>query len=130
MQGIQEEVEGIGKSARGDLKKSGSKAIADGKKSASAAAKKGTAAATAGSNPARSTALGKTTSKAKEAGANGARVKSDATASSMESPLGHFRPPRKPTHWPMSRFSTSTLRFRPRRTAPRRWQTERPVRMP
>ncbi|MDF2761399.1 MAG: twin-arginine translocation protein TatA/E family subunit [Thermomicrobiales bacterium] len=76
MQGIQEEVEGIGKSARGDLKKSGSKAIADGKKSASAAAKKGTAAATAGSNPARSSALGKTSSKAKEAGANGARVKS------------------------------------------------------
>ena len=33
MQGIQEEVEGIGKSARGDLKKSGTKAIADGKKS-------------------------------------------------------------------------------------------------
>ena len=32
LQGIQEEVEGVGKSARGDLKKSGAKAIADGKK--------------------------------------------------------------------------------------------------
>src|SRR5215218_10323533 len=53
MQGIQEEVEGIGKSARGDLKKSGTKAIADGKKSSALAGKKGTATA---SNAARSTA--------------------------------------------------------------------------
>ena len=41
MQGIQEEVEGVGKSARGDLKKSGTKAIGAGQKTGSAAAKKG-----------------------------------------------------------------------------------------
>lgn len=75
IQGIQEEVEGIGKSARGDLKKSGAKAIGDGKKSASLAARKGSAAATAAS-PARSTSLGKKTPTAREAGANGARTKS------------------------------------------------------
>ena len=86
LQGIQEEVEGVGKSARGDLKKSGAKAIADGKKSANLAGKKGTAAATA-SNPARSTSLSKTTPTANEAVANGARAKSgrggklDGTAS-------------------------------------------------
>jgi Tat protein translocase TatB subunit len=75
MQGIQEEVEGVGKSARGELKKSGSKAIADGKKSASLAAKKGTAAAATSSKPAQSTSLSKTTLTAKEAGANGARTR-------------------------------------------------------
>jgi Tat protein translocase TatB subunit len=72
MQGIQEEVEGVGKSARGDLKKSGAKAIGDGKKSAGVAAKKGAATA---SNPARSTSLSKSTRTAKEAGANGAGAK-------------------------------------------------------
>jgi Tat protein translocase TatB subunit len=75
MQGIQEEVEGVGKSARGDLKKSGAKAIGDGKKSAGVAAKKGTAAASTASNPARSTSLSKSTRTAKEAGANGAGSK-------------------------------------------------------
>jgi Tat protein translocase TatB subunit len=71
MQGIQEEVEGIGKSARGDLKKSSAKSIGDGKKSASLAAKKGSTAAAA----ARPTSLSKTTSTAQQAGANGARAK-------------------------------------------------------
>jgi Tat protein translocase TatB subunit len=72
MQGIQDEVEGVGKSARGDLKKSGTKAVGAGQKTASAAAKKGTATA---SNPARSTSLSKTTPTAQEAGANGTRSK-------------------------------------------------------
>jgi Tat protein translocase TatB subunit len=74
MQGIQEEVEGIGKSARGDLKKSGAKAIADGKKSSGLAAKKGTAAAATASNPARPSLSGKTSPMAKEVAANGARA--------------------------------------------------------
>jgi len=73
MQGIQEEVEGVGKSARGDLKKSGAKAIGDGKKSGSLAAKKGTAATATAANPARSMSVSKTTPTAKLAGANGAR---------------------------------------------------------
>src|SRR5215211_6703679 len=75
MQGIQEEVEGIGKSARGDLKKSGAKAIADGKKSSSLASSKGTAAATTASKPAQSTPLSKTTAKAKDVGSSGAQAK-------------------------------------------------------
>lgn len=75
MQGIQEEVEGVGKSARGDLKKSGTKAIGGGQKAGNVAAKRGTAAAATASNPARSTSLSKTTPTAKEAGANGARSK-------------------------------------------------------
>ena len=73
MQGIQDEVEGIGKSARGDLKKTGTKSIAAGKKPVGAAAKAGTAAGASGANPARpATALGKSTSTAKNAAANGA----------------------------------------------------------
>jgi Tat protein translocase TatB subunit len=72
MQGIQEEVEGVGKSARGDLKRSGTKAVGAGQKTGSAAAKKGTATA---ANSARSTSLSKTTPMAKEAGANGTRSK-------------------------------------------------------
>ena len=75
MQGIQEEVEGVGKSARGDLKKSGTKAIGGGQKAGSVAAKKGTAAAAAAPNPAKSSSLSKTTPTAKEVGANGARSK-------------------------------------------------------
>src|SRR5688572_3557883 len=62
MQGIQEEVEGVGKSARGDLKKSGTKAIADGTKSAGSAAKRGTVAAATRSNPTGTTSLTKSTS--------------------------------------------------------------------
>src|SRR5215217_999487 len=50
LQGIQDEVEGIGKSTRGDLKKSGAKAIAEGKKSSGLAAKKGTGAAASASS--------------------------------------------------------------------------------
>jgi hypothetical protein len=75
MQGIQEEVEGIGKSARGDLKKSGTKAIADGKKSSSLAGKKGTAAAATASNPTRSTSLSKSTATAKDVASNGGSAK-------------------------------------------------------
>jgi Tat protein translocase TatB subunit len=75
MQGIQEEVEGVGKSARGDLKKSGTKAIGGGQKAGSVAAKKGAAAAATASNSPQSTPLSKTTPTAKEAGANGARSK-------------------------------------------------------
>ncbi len=75
MQGIQEEVEGVGKSARGDLKKSGTKAIANGKKAPGATAKKGTATAATAANPARSPALSKATSTTSDASANGARVK-------------------------------------------------------
>jgi len=67
LQGIQQEVEGIGKSTRGDLKKSGAKAIGDGKK--------GTAAATTASNPARATPPSKTNSVAKDAAINGAVAK-------------------------------------------------------
>ena len=77
MQGIQEEVEGIGKSARGDLKKSGTKAIGGGQKAASVAAKRGTAAAATASDATRSTALSKTTPTAKEVGANGGRGKAE-----------------------------------------------------
>jgi len=76
LQGIQDEVEGIGKSTRGDLKKSGAKAIADGKKSPGPAAKKGTGAAASASGPARAASLSKTKLTVKEAGANGARAKS------------------------------------------------------
>jgi sec-independent protein translocase protein TatA len=75
LQGIQQEVEGIGKSTRGDLKKSGAKAIGDGKKSSSLTGKKGTANATTASNPARSTSPSKTESVAKDAAANGALAK-------------------------------------------------------
>jgi sec-independent protein translocase protein TatA len=73
MQGIQEEVEGIGKSARGDLKKSGTKAIADGKKSSGIAGKKGTGAVTA-SNPTGATSPSKSRSSTKHV-ANGAKAK-------------------------------------------------------
>jgi Tat protein translocase TatB subunit len=73
MQGIQEEVEGVGRSARGDLKKSGTKAIGGGQKAGSVAAKKGAAAAATASNSPQSTSLSKKTPTAKEAGANGAR---------------------------------------------------------
>ncbi len=70
MQGIQEEVEGVGKSARGELKKSGTKAIANGKKPSGATAKKGTA-----TNPARPSSLSKTSPTKSDAAANGARAK-------------------------------------------------------
>ena len=75
MQGIQEEVEGIGKSARGDLKKSGAKATGDGKKSSSLAGKKGTGAVATASNPVRSTSPSKTSPTSKGDVANGARAK-------------------------------------------------------
>ena len=65
MQGIQQDVEGIGKSTRGDLKKSGAKAVGDGKKSSGLTGKKGTAGAATASNPARSTSTSKTSSVAK-----------------------------------------------------------------
>jgi len=73
LQGIQEEVEGVGKSTRGDLKKSGAKAIGAGKKAGSVAAKKSATAAT-GSNATRSTSSSKTSPTAKELGANGAKA--------------------------------------------------------
>ena len=88
MQGIQDEVEGVGKSARGDLKKSGAKAIADGKKSASVAGKKGAAAAATATNPARSTSLSKTAATAKEASANGSRNKSARSGKLDGIPMG------------------------------------------
>jgi len=75
MQGIQEEVEGVGKSARGDLKKSGTKAIPSGKKGSGAAAKKGTAAAATAANPTRPASLSKTTPVMSDANVNGARGK-------------------------------------------------------
>ena len=75
MQGIQEEVEGVGKSARGELKKSGAKAIADGKKAPGASAKKGTATAATAANPARPTSLSKTSPTKSAVGPNGARAK-------------------------------------------------------
>jgi Tat protein translocase TatB subunit len=65
LQGIQQEVEGIGKSARGDLKKSGAKAIGDGKKTSTPAGKKGSATATA---PSKSSAT------ANKVAANGAQA--------------------------------------------------------
>src|SRR3954451_10601373 len=75
IQGIQQEVEGVGKSARGDLKKTSVKPIADGKKTAVATAKKGTAeAASLNSAPLPSPA--KTTATANEFGSNGAAEKS------------------------------------------------------
>ncbi len=75
MQGIQEEVEGVGKSARGDLKKSGTKSIASGKKASGATAKKGTATAATAANPARPTSLSRTIPAMSDANANGARAK-------------------------------------------------------
>src|SRR4051794_281081 len=75
LQGIQQEVEGIGKSTRGDLKKSGAKAIGDGKKSSALTGKKGTAAAATASNPVSSTAPSKTSSVAKDVAATGALAK-------------------------------------------------------
>src|SRR5215211_1368406 len=77
LQGIQEEVEGVSKSARGDLKKSGAKALGDGKKASVGTAKKGSSAAASVSNPTRSSSLSKATPRANEAGANGARAKSE-----------------------------------------------------
>ena len=74
MQGIQQEVEGIGKSARGDLKKSGTKAIGDGKKSSALAGKKATPAAATASTPARPTSLS-SSSTSKDSAANCARAK-------------------------------------------------------
>jgi Tat protein translocase TatB subunit len=74
LQGIQQEVEGIGKSTRGDLKKSGAKAIGDGKKSSDLTGKKGTAAAPT-SNSARATSPSKTSSVTKDVAANGALAK-------------------------------------------------------
>src|SRR5215210_7182605 len=73
LQGIQQEVEGVGKSTRGDLKKSGAKAIGDGKKAGSVATKKSATGAT-GLNATRSASSSKTTSTAKERGANGAQA--------------------------------------------------------
>ena len=69
MQGIQEEVEGVSKSARGELKKSSAKAIGDGKKASGSAGKKGTATA---ASPARSPSSSKTTPRKSGPGANGA----------------------------------------------------------
>jgi Tat protein translocase TatB subunit len=77
MQSIQNEVEGVGKSARGDLKKSGTKSIAAGKKAAGT--KAGDAAAT-GSNPATASSLSKTAMAAKGVGANGAKTKTASAA--------------------------------------------------
>src|SRR5215212_2182474 len=76
MQGIQQEVEGIGKSARGDLKKSATKAIGDGKKSSALAGKKGSPAAATASTPARPTSLSNSSSTSKDSAATGARAKS------------------------------------------------------
>ena len=75
MQGIQEEVEGVGKSARGELKKSGSRAIAEGKKGSGAAAKKGTATAATAANPARPLSSTKVTPTVGGPTANGAQAK-------------------------------------------------------
>jgi len=77
IQGIQEEVEGIGKSARGDLKKSEAKAVADGKKTTGLSGKKGMAAAATGSNPTRTTSPSKSGAVVKNVTANGARAKTD-----------------------------------------------------
>ena len=105
MQGIQEEVEGVGKSARGDLKKSGSKAIGGGQKTGSAAAKKGSATA---SHSARSSSLSKTTRTAREAGENGSRSKA-ARGNKLDGTATEAVPvATKSIHWPMSPSSTST----------------------
>jgi Tat protein translocase TatB subunit len=89
MQGIQEEVEGIGKSARGDLKKTSAKGLADGKKSPNLAAKKGGAATTSASNPARPAPSSKRATTATGPRPNGASAttgqsrKLDGTATGM-----------------------------------------------
>ena len=75
LQGIQDEVEGVGKSTRGELKKTGPKDLADGKKASGATAKKGTATAATAANPGRPTAVNKTTSSGGDAAASGARAK-------------------------------------------------------
>ena len=71
MQSIQSEVEGVGKSARGDLKKSSAKSVSAGKKSATGAVKSGTAA----NATASSSTLSKTASAAKSVSANGRGAK-------------------------------------------------------
>src|SRR3954463_6542827 len=86
LQGIQQEVEGVGKSARGDLKKSGTKAIGDGKKVAGTAAKKGTATAASSTRPTALRMTGPTTSDAAGNGVqpnNGRSDKLDGIASGM-----------------------------------------------
>ena len=77
MQGIQEEVEGIGKSARGDLKKSGTNALGDGEKSSGLAGRQGTGAAAAASRPTRAPTPSRTSSAKKDGAANGAATKRD-----------------------------------------------------
>ena len=77
MQSIQNEVEGVGKSARGDLKKSGTKSIAAGKKAAGA---KAATAAAAGSDPTRASSPSKTAAATKSVGSNGAKTKTGSAA--------------------------------------------------
>ena len=69
MQSIQDEVEGVGKSARGDLKKSGAKSGA-GKKAASAGAKPATASSATASSAGRASSLSKTAAAAKQISGN------------------------------------------------------------
>ena len=72
VQSIQDEVEGVGKSARGDLKKSGAKSVGAGKKSAGSGAKAGTASAATGSGASPASSVSKTAAAAKKARGNGA----------------------------------------------------------
>ena len=104
MQGIQDEVEGVGKSARGDFKELAPRLLAPGKRRRAPRQRKAPATA---SNPARSTSSSKTTPTAKKAGANRTRSKAAQVASSMEVAPWRLRLPRKTIHWLMSPSSTS-----------------------
>lgn len=74
MQAIQDEVEGVGKSARGELKRTPGKSTAAGKKTAAGALKAGSSSGTAGP------AAAKTASSGAAAAANGAKSKLPARA--------------------------------------------------
>ena len=126
MQGIQDEVEGVGKSARGDLKKSGTKSIAAGKKPGGAAAKTGTAAGATGSSPTRASSLSKTAKSAGDVGANGAGTKAAASARDRRAGAarqcavflpGHCRWQPRPTRLLTFRSLTSTSSCSAARTA-------------
>ncbi|MGH2615012.1 MAG: Sec-independent protein translocase protein TatB [Thermomicrobiales bacterium] len=88
MQSIQDEVEGVGKSARGDLKKSGAKGAAGGKKTAGALkAGSGSATSTGGAKSTTRTAA-KADSSTRAAG-NGARPKMPTLATTKRAGALH-----------------------------------------
>lgn len=85
MQAIQDEVEGVGKSARGDLKRGTAKSTAAGKKATAGALKAGSSAGTVGNKTASARAATTNGAKSKLAtrGLNGKRLDGDLAALPM-----------------------------------------------